>query len=234
MEEERRQLQVDLAHAQKMEAVGQLAGGVAHDFNNLLQVISGNLDLLFTDVIPPHPVYEGMVQIQRATDRATSLVRQLLLFSRKSDLKLEIVDVNRMIEGLLKMLRRVIGEHIDLHFDASPEPIRAFADPGQLEQALMNLCINARDAMPKGGRLMIATRQVQPATAAKRDAVPIDNQAHVLITVNDTGEGIPFDVQDRIFEPFFSTKKAGQGTGLGLATVFAIVERHQGSVSLHQ
>jgi PAS domain S-box-containing protein len=229
-ENERRQLQVDLAHAQKMDAVGQLAGGVAHDFNNLLQVITGNLDLMMNDLLPTHPVYEGMTEIQAATERAISLVRQLLLFSRKSELKLETVDVDKMVEGLLKMLRRLIGEHIDLHFEPSGTPLRVNADPGQLEQVLMNLCINSRDAMPNGGRLTIATQLIYPGTKFKDGAAPEPTETYALLTVTDTGFGIAPEARDRVFEPFYSTKAIGHGTGLGLATVFAIVERHHGVI----
>jgi len=229
-EEERQRLQEDLAQAQKMEAIGQLAGGVAHDFNNLLQVITGNMVLALRDIQPGGPTHESLTEVMKATDRATSLVRQLLVFSRKSELRLERADLNVIADGLMKMVGRIIGEHIDLRLHPEKGLKTIYADPGQMEQVIMNLCVNARDAMPKGGDLTIETRNVHLDAEDCQHHVDAREGDYVLLSVSDTGTGIPEEAYEHIFEPFFTTKGVGKGTGLGLATVYAIVKRHGGFI----
>ena len=227
------QLEQQLSQAQKMEAIGQLAGGVAHDFNNLLQAINGYVELGRERVQDDDTLQEYLGEVAKAGMRATALVRQLLAFSRRESLKLEHLDINELVAGLIKMLRRLIGEHIDLGFHPGAELHTVCADAGQIEQILLNLCVNARDAMPTGGRILIETRNVY----LDADYVASHPEAHegtyVVLSVTDTGCGIPPEVRDRIFEPFFSTKGVGEGTGLGLATVYAIAQRHEGFVNLY-
>lgn len=227
-----RRLEEQYRQAQKMEAVGKLAGGIAHDFNNLLQIITGYLELaqlkLATAQIPAHELEE----VGRATTRASTLVRQLLAFSRRQTMQCEHVDVDALIAGLAKMLRRLIEERIELQTVSHGPLPRVFADPGHLEQVVMNLCVNARDAMPGGGVLRIETRRVDldAVTAARvPEAAP---GPYVLLAVADTGCGIPQDDLDRIFEPFFTTKEVGKGTGLGLSMVYGIVKQHGGFVEV--
>lgn len=226
------ELETQLRQAQKMEAIGQLAGGVAHDFNNLLQAIMGYAEMAKMDLEERHPVQEHIDEIARAGQRATMLVRQLLAFSRRQVMNSEILDLNQVIEDLLKMLRRVIGENIQLTFAPSICDLFISADRGMMEQILMNLCVNARDAMPEGGKLMIETAQVSldKSFCQKHSwAKPGD---YVRFTVADNGCGMDQTTQERIFEPFFTTKEPGKGTGLGLATVYGIVRQHNGLIQL--
>ena len=216
---ERRRLEEQFRQAQKMEAVGRLAGGVAHDFNNLLTVITGYSDLALAALPagrPPRPYVEA---VRDAGERGAGLARQLLAFARKQVLQPRTVDLAGVVAGLEAMLRRVIGEDVTLATASDPDlrPVRA--DPNQVEQVLMNLAVNARDAMPRGGRLTIEARNAGPGL-------------HVLLSVSDTGGGMPEEVRARAFEPFFTTKPVGQGTGLGLSTVYGIVHAHGGHVEL--
>ncbi len=230
-EEEREKLEAQLRQAQKMEAVGQLAGGVAHDFNNLLQVISGYGELLAGELRPGTRGHLEIKEMMKAAERAGALVRQLLAFSRRESIRPRNVELNDLIRDLLKMLRRVIGEHIDLRLDLREGAPAIWADPGQIEQVLMNLCVNARDAMPGGGRLAVETRPVELTEdfmAAYPEACP---GRYVLLRVSDTGHGMEPDVLDRMYEPFFTTKSVGKGTGLGLATVYGIVKQHGGIIT---
>ncbi|MFO7976994.1 MAG: transporter substrate-binding domain-containing protein [Candidatus Hydrogenedentota bacterium] len=231
-EEARHILEDQLRQAQKMEAVGQLAGGVAHDFNNLLQVIRGNIELVNDEIPREAPARAGLEEIDRAADRATTLVRQLLAFGRREKLELQSLDMNDVVSGLLKMIRRLIGEHIEMAFEPAPgEPI-IYADRGQIEQIVVNLCVNARDAMPQGGRLLLEvdTRKIDEAfTSRFMETRP---GRYVALHVSDTGTGVHPNIQERIFEPFFTTKEVGEGTGLGLATVYAIVKRHEGFLEM--
>jgi len=233
IEEERRNLEDQLRQAQKMEAVGQLAGGVAHDFNNLLYVITGYADMMLEDLPPNSVLHNNMKEILQAAQRATTLVRQLLLFSRREAMLMKVLNLNDLISELIKMVRRVIGEHIPLEFLPGVELMNNSADPGQLEQVLMNLCVNARDAMPDGGRIVIETQNISlDAEYCKYNTWAKEGE-YVLLTVSDTGSGIPHEIQDHIFEPFFTTKEVGKGTGLGLAAVYGIVRSHQGMIRVY-
>ena len=230
-EEEREKLEAQWRQAQKMEAVGQLAGGVAHDFNNLLQVISGYGEMLAAYLGPGTRGHLEIKEVMKAAERAGALVRQLLAFSRRETIRPRNLDLNDLIRDLSKMLRRVISEHIDLQLELGEGAPVILADPGQLEQVLMNLCVNARDAMPGGGKLVVETRSValnEDFMTAYPEASP---GQYVLLRVSDTGHGMEPDVLDRMFEPFFTTKSVGKGTGLGLATVYGIVKQHGGIIT---
>ena len=222
------ELEKQFRQSQKMEAIGQLAGGVAHDFNNILTSIQMQIELanMENDLSPE--LREGLDQIRSDADRAASLTRQLLLFSRRQVMQSQDLDLNEIVTHLAKMLQRIIGEDVRLQLNLHPAPLMTHADPGMLDQVAMNLAVNARDAMPEGGRLLIETSEKSVDAALARqypDAVP---GLYVCLSVTDTGRGIPPEVLPRIFEPFFTTKEAGKGTGLGLATVFGIVNQHHG------
>jgi len=225
-------LEVQLRQAQKMEAVGRLAGGVAHDFNNLLTVITGRCDLLLRGVNGNKELRGDLEEVRRAGERAASLTRQLLAFSRKQVLQPKVIDLNSVIEGVNKMLRRLIGEDIELVCVLAPDLSHVRADAGQIEQVLMNLTVNARDAMPGGGRVTIETSNTGPAPARLPDDVPLEDGAYVTISVSDTGIGMDARIQSHLFEPFFTMKRQGQGTGLGLPTVYGIVKQSGGQVSV--
>jgi PAS domain S-box-containing protein len=228
---ERRSLEEQLVQAQKMEAVGRLAGGIAHDFNNLLTAILGYGDLMLPKLHDP-TLRAKMMEIRKAAERAATLTRQLLAFSRKQVLVPEVVAVGGLIEEMSKMLRRLIGEDIELVTILPHSPAAVRADPGQLEQVLMNLAVNARDAMPRGGKLTIHVAVVQPDDAFRKDHPDVPGDRQVLISVTDTGMGIDPEVRKHIFEPFFTTKELGRGTGLGLATVYGIVKQSGGHVEV--
>lgn len=227
-----RELEAQLMQAQKMEAVGQLAGGMAHDFNNVLTVVIGYARILLDRGTMPPDAVEPLTQIFIAGNRAANLTRQLLIFSRKQTVHRRTIDLNLVAAELSKMLRRVIGEHITLTLALSRAPCLADADAGMMEQVLMNLVVNARDAMPNGGTLTIASEQVTIGDAAQRRQPPARPGEFVCVSVRDTGCGIPPKNLQRIFEPFFTTKEAGRGTGLGLSMVFAIVQQHQGWIEV--
>ncbi len=234
---ERKRLEMQLTQFQKMEAVGQLAGGVAHDFNNIVTAILGNVDLMRLQMkrqpLPMADIAQDIEQIERAGERAMALTRQLLTFSRRQVVKTEIVQPDRLLSEMEKMLRRLIREDIDLRIAVVPDIGTVRADTGQLEQVIVNLVVNARDAMPRGGKLIIeATNTVLDAGYVARHADAAAGP-HVVIAVSDTGEGIDAKVLPRIFEPFFTTKPAGQGTGLGLATVYGIVKRFGGHITVY-
>ena len=224
---ERRQLEAQLRQSQKMEAVGQLAGGVAHDFNNLLTAILGYSDLL-AGRVEGGELREAVSEIAKAGQRAASLTRQLLAFSRKQVLAPEVLDVNRLIENLEKMLSRLISEHIEVRTRLDPSLGKIRADAGQIEQVIVNLAVNARDAMPQGGRLSIETASVDLDETYAREHVAVLPGSYVMIAVSDSGVGMDAETKARIFEPFFTTKQTG--TGLGLATVYGIVKQSGGNI----
>jgi two-component system cell cycle sensor histidine kinase/response regulator CckA len=228
-----RELEEQFRQVQKMEAVGQLAGGVAHDFNNLLTVIRGSSELLLTsDNLHSRESRELLHQIITTSDRAANLTRQLLVFSRKHTLQSQTISLNDLLEDLTRMLRRVISEEIRLHCEFGPDLPPVQADPGMLEQVVMNLVVNARDAMPSGGDLIIRT-SLDSRDGLFRDLGPAPHtDTYVCLSIVDCGTGIPPEILPRIFEPFFTTKEAGKGTGLGLATVFSIVQQHRGWVNV--
>ena len=226
---ETRMLELQLRQAQKMEAIGRLAGGIAHDFNNLLMVISGYSEFLL-ERLGPDPRLRGPAQeISNATQRATSLTRQLLAFSRKQMLAPKMLDLNEVVAENLKMLTRMIGEDIDLVMVPGPALGAVRADPGQIDQVIMNLAVNARDAMPEGGKLTIETTNVTLDENFARTHTPLTAGDYVMLAISDTGVGMDNDTQTRIFEPFFTTKGA-KGTGLGLSTVYGIVKQSGGFI----
>jgi PAS domain S-box-containing protein len=221
-----------LRQAQKMEAIGQLAGGVAHDFNNLLQGIMGYTQIALDHLEKTDKIHHDLEQVLKAGERATVLVRQLLSFSRRQNIQRRGLDLNQVIGDLMKMLRRVIGEHIDLQFSPAQGVKTVFADPGQIEQILMNLCVNARDAMIKGGRLAIATRNAVLDKEFCANNLWASPGEFAVLRVSDNGCGMAGEVREHIFEPFFTTKDTGKGTGLGLATVYGIVKQHNGLIDV--
>jgi PAS domain S-box-containing protein len=226
---DRRQLEEQLRQSQKMEAVGRLAGGVAHDFNNLLMVINGYTEVLLEQVKPDSPHHQRVQSIQQAADRAATLTRQLLAFSRKQLMQLKVVDVNAVIGDMERLLRPLIGENIELVTRLSAEAGRTRADAGQLEQVIMNLVVNAKDAMPEGGRITIQSADAN-VRANFREHRFVQPGKYVVISIRDTGHGMDKDTLSRIFEPFFTTKEKGKGTGLGLSTVYGIVKQSGGYV----
>ncbi len=227
-----RQMESQLRQAQKMEAVGRLAGGVAHDFNNLLTAISGYSDLLLFRLSAHDPVRREVEEIRKASERASSLTRQLLAFSRRQVLQPRVLDFNGIVADMNNMLRRLIGEDVDLVVVPGAGLWRVKADPGQIEQVIVNLVVNARDAMPGGGRLTIETSNalIDSSTAAERLSLPPGPYA--VLTVADTGEGMTREALSHLFEPFFTTKAPGKGTGLGLATVYGIVAQSGGAIDV--
>jgi PAS domain S-box-containing protein len=226
---ERRRLEAQLRQAQKMEAIGLLAGGVAHDFNNLLTVITGHSQLALHRLDPDHPLRRSVETINSTATRAAGLTRQLLAFSRRQARQPRVLEVAKLVGDVVPMLRRLLGEDIQVEADFSPETGRIHADPAQLEQVLFNLAVNARDAMPHGGRLRISTANVE-LTAGAGEACPPG--PHVRLRVEDTGTGMAPEVRARIFEPFFTTKEADRGTGLGLSIVRGVVSEHGGRIEV--
>ncbi len=226
----RRVLEDQFRQAQKMEAVGRLAGGIAHDFNNLLMVIGGYTEVLLNQLSPDHPLYSKADAIQQASDRATTLTRQLLAFSRKQLLELKVVDVNAIVSDMQRLLRPLIGEDIELTTQLSPAIGCTRADAGQLEQVIMNLVVNAKDALPNGGKISLRTSSVILDDSERPEHSYIKNGSYVTISVSDNGHGMDRETQARIFEPFFTTKEKGKGTGLGLSTVYGIVKQSGGYV----
>ncbi len=229
----RERLESQFRHAQKMEAVGRLAGGIAHDFNNLLTAILGYLELAVEKIGDAHAAAADLVEVRRAGERASGLTRQLLAFSRKQILKLEQADLNALVGDLRRLLERLIGEDVRLVAKPSPEPLLVRADRGQFEQVVVNLAVNARDAMPNGGRLTIEAFPVELDAEYSAAAGGIPPGRYAALAVSDTGHGIPAEVLPRIFEPFFTTKQPGKGTGLGLSTSYGIVKQMGGHISVY-
>ncbi len=227
---ERERLEGQFHQSQKMEAIGQLAGGIAHDFNNLLTVILGYCNLLLGVLPTQDPSRSNIEEIQIAGQRATALTKQLLLFSRKQALEFKVVDLNEIVGNVERMLRRLIGEDIKLQTVLDPELGRVKGDPSQLEQVILNLAVNARDAMPQGGRLIIETANVDLDETYARRHFQIPPGSYVMLALSDTGKGMDPETLQHCFEPFFTTKPVGQGTGLGLATVYGIVKQSEGGV----
>jgi two-component system, cell cycle sensor histidine kinase and response regulator CckA len=232
-EEEREKLQAQLHQAQKMEYVGRLAGGVAHDFNNMLGVILGHLDMIMDEVDPAQPLFSELKEIRQAADRSTDLTRQLLAFARKQIVSPKVLDLNETVEGMLKMLRRLIGEDIDLAWLPETGLWPVMMDPGQVDQILANLCVNARDAIEGVGKITIETANAtfdSEYCAKNLDCVPGN---YVMIGLSDNGCGMDMETQDKIFEPYFTTKELGRGTGLGLSTIYGIVRQNSGFINVY-
>jgi signal transduction histidine kinase len=230
LEVENKQLTTQFFHAQKMESIGRLAGGVAHDFNNLLVPIIGFAETSLRKVAPDSPLYTNLKRIKEAGERAASLTRQILAFSRQQQLEVMPLDLNRLISEFGPILRRLIGEDISLQIHLSDHLPALNADKGQLVQVLLNLAVNARDAMPDGGVLMITTAPVSLTDLSTDRAAELPTGSYILLAVSDTGMGMDDATQQRIFEPFYTTKPQGKGTGLGLSTVFSIVKQHGGTI----
>ncbi len=232
VEEALRQSEKQLRQAQKMEAVGRLAGGLAHDFNNLLTVIMGHAQVLLNEMETEHPFRIKVEEMQKAGDRAATLIRQLLTFSRKQPSTPKVLSVNPLITNFETMMRRLIGEDLELTLALAPQDLRISADPAQIEQVLMNLVVNARDAMPKGGKLKIETAQVELTKSPMHHVQLPALGTFVKLSVSDTGSGMSPETLTHIFEPFFTTKEEGKGTGLGLSTVFGIVTQSGGGLDV--
>ena len=230
---EREALAEQLRQAQKMEAIGRLAGGVAHDFNNLLTVVAGRCHLFLHRLAPHDPGRRDLELIQKTAERAAKLTRQLLAFSRKQVLEPKVLDLSAMVAAVEPFLRRLLGEDIDLAVKSQEGIGRVTADPGQIEQVILNLAINARDAMPRGGRLTIETANVDLDETYTRLHAEVHSGPHVMLAVMDTGVGMDAATQARLFEPFFTTKDSGKGTGLGLATVYGIVKQSGGHIAVY-
>lgn len=231
-EEKMAALQVQLGQSQKMEAIGRLAGGIAHDFNNILAVIQGYSDLCLSGIPKENPLREDIQEITNAVKRAANLISQLLAFSRRQTMEMEVINLNPLLQNLEKMLRRVIGEDVELVTTLPDDLGRVKADPGQIEQILLNLTVNARDAMPSGGKLTIETANVTLKENNRQNHMVLTPGHYVMISITDTGLGMTQEVKERIFEPFFTTKEIGKGTGLGLSMVYGIVKQSGGHIGV--
>ena len=229
---ERKHLEAQLLHAQKMEAVGTLAGGVAHDFNNMLTAVIGYADLALDLLAPDHPVYGDVVGIRKTADRAADLTRQLLAFARRQMIEPDVLNLNDLIHDLTEMLGRLIGEDIELELQTAADLGYVKADPNQIEQVLVNLVVNARDAILAGGQITITTTNTRLDRACAEDQAGLKPGKYILLSVRDNGSGMSEEVKSHIFEPFFTTKEVGEGTGLGLATSFGIIKQSNGHIAV--
>jgi PAS domain S-box-containing protein len=229
-EEKMVSLQEQLRQSQKMEAVGRLAGGIAHDFNNLLTVIQGHCEISLLQFQGNNPLREDIVEIKKAADRAGNLTRQLLAFSRRQIMEMKVIDLNALLRELEKMLRRVMGEDVELVTVLDEHLGKIKMDPGQMEQVVLNLAINARDAMPSGGKFILETTNVSLDEEYARSHIGVEAGPHVMLSATDTGSGMSLQVKERLFEPFFTTKEKGKGTGLGLSTVYGIIKQSSGNI----
>lgn len=230
---DRLHLQAQLIQAQKMESVGRLAGGVAHDFNNMLSIIIGNIEIALQDLDPAHPVSANLREVEKAAQRSSGLTRQLLAFARKQMISPRVLDLNQVLEGMLKMLRRLIGEDIELSWCPGKNIWRVKIDPTQIDQSLANLCLNARDSITDTGKIIIETRNTQFDKDYCREHAGFRPGDYVCVAVSDNGCGMDQETIDNLFEPFFTTKKQGEGTGLGLATVYGIVKQNNGFINVY-
>lgn len=231
-EDERNRLQAQLYQSQKMEAVGQLAGGVAHDFNNMLGVILGHTEELLSDITPESEHYESIQELKKAAERSADLTHQLLAFSRQETIVPQYLDLNTVIKGMLRMLKRLIGENISIHWCPTDKETSVFMDPGQIDQILANLCVNARDAIGAGGEVTIKTDVVLADIAHAQKHAGFVPGNYVLVSVSDTGKGMDDETKLKMFEPFFTTKEVGKGTGLGLSTIYGIVQQNGGVIEV--
>ncbi|HYA92156.1 MAG TPA: ATP-binding protein [Thermodesulfobacteriota bacterium] len=229
-EEALRNSEEQLRQSQKIEAIGRLAGGIAHDFNNLLTIISGDCQLSLLELKEKDPLRENIEEIKRTSEKAADLTRQLLAFSRRQILDVKVLDLNSVLRDLDKMLHRLIGEDIELVTLLADDLGRVKTDPGWVEQIIMNLAVNARDAMPDGGKLTIETANVELDEAYARRHIAVKPGWYVMLSVSDTGVGMTPEVRQHVFEPFFTTKQKGKGTGLGLSTVYGIVKQSGGNI----
>jgi two-component system, cell cycle sensor histidine kinase and response regulator CckA len=227
---QRKQLEEQLIHAQKMEAVGRLAGGVAHDFNNMLTVIAGYSKMILDELPPDDPLREYAEEIGKAGERAGAITNQLLAFSRRQLIQPRVINVNAVMAQTEKMLRRLLGEDIQLTLDVQEDIANIKADPNQIEQAIVNLAVNSRDAMPNGGQIFLQTAQLDLDEVYVRTHLGVQPGEYVMIAITDTGHGMEAEVRKHIFEPFFTTKERGKGTGLGLATVYGMVKQSGGDI----
>ncbi|HBQ34272.1 MAG TPA: hybrid sensor histidine kinase/response regulator, partial [Ochrobactrum anthropi] len=227
---EQKALENQMAQSQKMQAVGQLAGGIAHDFNNVLTAIIMSSDLLLTNHRASDPSFPDIMNIKQNANRAASLVRQLLAFSRRQTLRPEVLDLTDVLADLRMLLARLVGKDIELKIDHGRDLWPVKADLGQFEQVAVNLAVNARDAMPDGGEITLRTRNVSTQEVAKLHYRDLPEADYVVFEVEDTGTGIPADVLEKIFEPFFTTKEVGKGTGLGLSMVYGIIKQTGGFI----
>jgi PAS domain S-box-containing protein len=229
---ERRALEEQLRQSQKLEAIGRLAGGVAHDFNNILMSIMGAADLLLMQLAPNDSARDEAAEIKQSVDRGAGLTRQLLAFSRRQATQPRLFALGDVVGGMDTMLRRLIGPEIDFEIASTPQPVQIVADSGQIEQVVMNLVINSRDAMPEGGRLMVRVDEVQLDETAALTFVEGQPGRYARLSVADTGTGMDEQTRARLFEPFFTTKEQGKGTGLGLSIVYGIVKQNRGYITV--
>ncbi len=227
---EKKNLEDQLLHSQKLEAIGRLSGGIDHDFNNLLTMVIGNTELMLEDNTINDTVREGIKEIQAAGERAASLTQQLLAFSRKQVLQPKIINFNKTIQNMEKMLRRMIGEDIELRTFLDIDVGQIEADAGQIEQVIMNLVVNARDAMPKGGKITLETKNVDIDENYAGNHISVIPGSYVMFSISDTGIGMSDETRTRIFDPFYTTKEKGKGTGLGLSTVYGIIKQSRGNI----